>query len=553
MKSYISVSSWRDRIRNGSKWEYIMYFLTLYVLLVFRTPKDFFQPYLWAEDGSVLIQQAIQNGLSSVFMVGNGTYWVMQKIVALICYWSVCPFRSIVLLPYIMQIVSKIIITLSVMYFISDRFEWLMPEKKYRFFICIGVVLLMSQNASDTLTCETAFPFPLFFVVYLIGLDLLCSSKVEMLNWKQTFFMTLLSLSSAEALCIGAIAVVIAIRYYAYKIRENKLQISQCCFDGIKLLLILSSVFLQTQCVLSGGRVSQQIEITKRIILNTKSFMFFPYWNQFHTWIAFFGGLLVWILIWSKSRISSFILIYSAGFSYLAMLYNCMAESEAYSGVMTSRYVFICFEIAAFMLGIAICKLIKNPDKESRALAYICLLCAIIVSLRTYDVPVIGYEYADCYKSSSVVFDKNGKDVVIIPVGPWKPWTCEIPANIRANKMEEDLEIGIESIDGKMIGDSDFGLLTSDDNWELIGWVKSSKDNEVLKNLFIKEAAIYIAAESIDVRAVFDGQKLSHNGYRFNLTKGYDVLKEGVDALEFVGQTEDGVWHSGRVTVEIKK
>ena len=553
MKNYISVSSWRDWIRNASKWEYIMYFLTLYVLLVFRAPKDFFQPYLWAEDGDVLISQAIWDGVSSIFAVGNGTYWMMPRMVALICYWSVRPFGSIVLLPYIMQIVSKIIITFSVMYFISDRFEWLIPEKKYRFFVCIGVVLLMSQNASDVLTCDIAFPFPLFFVVYLIGLDLLCSAKIEMLNWKQTFFMTLLSLSNADGLCIGVVAVVIAIRYYAHKIRENKLQISQCCFDGIKLLLILSAAFLQTQCVLSGGRVSQQIEITKRIILNTKSFMFFPYWNQFHTWLAFFGGLLIWILIWKKSRISSFVLIYSAGFSYLAMLYNCMAESEAYSGVMTSRYVFVCFEIAAFMMGSAICKLIKNTDRGSKVLAYICSLFAITVSLCTYDIPVIGSEYANCYKSSSVVFDKNGKDIAIIPVGPWKPWACKIPANIRANKMVEDLEIGIESIDGKMVGTSEFGLLTSDANWELSGWIKSSRGNDVLENLFIKKDTTYIAAESIDTREAFGEKQLLYNGYKFNITERYDVLTEGGSILEFVGQTSDGVWHSGRIAVGIKK
>ena len=94
MKSFIAVS-WKDRERKHFEWEYVIYFLILYALLVFRAPSDFFQPYLWAEDGTVLIQGSIYNGIQSVFQVGNGAYWVIPKLIALLCYWSVKPFNSI--------------------------------------------------------------------------------------------------------------------------------------------------------------------------------------------------------------------------------------------------------------------------------------------------------------------------------------------------------------------------------------------------------------------------------------------------------------------------
>lgn len=553
MKSFIAVS-WKDRERKHFEWEYVIYFLILYALLVFRAPSDFFQPYLWAEDGTVLIQGSIYNGIQSVFQVGNGAYWVIPKLIALLCYWSVKPFNSIVILPYLMQVIAKVFTVLSVMYFISDKFEWLVAKKFHRFCICVGIILFMPQSASDTLTCETSLPFALFFAVYLIGLDLLCNSKIELPNWKQIIFMSLLALSSADALCIGAVAAVVIVRYFVYG-SKHKIEKVQWWEGVFKLTLVLFAVSLQTQCLLSSGRVKQQLDVTKRIILNTKSFMFFPYWNQFHLWGAFLIGGLIWVLIWKKSKISCFTLIYSAGFSYLAMLYNCMAENvkDAYLGNMTSRYVFISFEIAAFMLGVAISKLIARVDRGSLILAYICLTCAMVTCLRTYDVDVIGEKYADCYKIASVAFDAGGTDDVIIPIGPWEPWTLKIPASISDNKMKEDLIIGIENVDQKEIDDIGFGTLTSTDNWKISGWIKSSKDNEILRNLFIKKGKIYIAVETLEVRDDFQGQNLRHNGYEFNIIREHELIKEGKNTLEFVGQTNDGTWHCGKLLVEINK
>ena len=145
-----------------------LYFVALFLLLAFRSPMDLITPYLWAEDGTVLIRESVYEGLSIIAKQGNGAYWVIQRIFGLVCYWLVKPFESIEALPYIMQVLSKSLNVLSVMYFMSDRFSWLVSEKKYRFGICAGIILLMSQYANDTLTCDTSLPFGLFFGVFLI-------------------------------------------------------------------------------------------------------------------------------------------------------------------------------------------------------------------------------------------------------------------------------------------------------------------------------------------------------------------------------------------------
>ena len=143
--------------------ENLLFFLILFGLLVYRTPDDFFQPYLWAEDGSILIQGAIYNGISGLFVPGNGTYWVIQKLVALLCYWLVLPTNSIAALPYLMQIFSKILGTLSVMYFISHRFQCHVLNSIYLLAISAAISLLMQQHSYDLLATETPLALVLLF------------------------------------------------------------------------------------------------------------------------------------------------------------------------------------------------------------------------------------------------------------------------------------------------------------------------------------------------------------------------------------------------------
>lgn len=543
----------KNILKSSIKRNYIvnlLYFLSLYFILVFRAPEDFFSPYLWAEDGTILIESAIYDGISGVFIPGNGTYWVIQKILALLCYWVVIPSGSILLLPYLMQISFKIIAVLSIIYFVSNRFEWIIKEKFYRFIVCIFIILLMPQNSSEVLTCETALPFEMFFWVFLLGLDLLFSRK-NMPNLKETFFLSLFSMSFAGAPLVFLLICVCFTFWLIKEIKNRTLSFKLFCFQFLKILALFATCIAQISVLLSGNRVNNDFDLLNRIFLNFKSFIFFPYWQIFHSWIAFCIGLLLWLLIAYASKTSWKVLLYYAGFSYIYMLYCSFtsATNSFYSGEMVTRYVFICYEISVLYIFSSIIKLYKCKTFCKQILSGSLACTFLILALKTYNVPTIGAEFAEIYEKNCSVFDKNGTDQTVIPIGPWEPWILTIPTRMSSYQYENDILFNVESIDGYRIGDENYGLIDKDNKSyiHLVGWVKTAEDNELLNKIYLKFANKYIAASKIQIRDVFDKENIKHNGFDFVVDINY--LQEGENSLELVAQSENGEWHKGVITL----
>lgn len=541
--------------------ENVLYFMALFSLLAFRTPADLFTPYLWAEDGKVLIHGAIYDGLKGLAMPGNGAYWVIQRALGLSCYWLVRPFGNIVALPYVMQVLAKALHVLAVMYFMSERFVWFVPKKIYRFAICAGIILFMPYHASDVLTCETSLPFGLFFGAFLIGLDLLCSGRYEIPNIGQTVYLTLLALSIASAPCIGVLAVAAVLQWAACHLKKvkkkgEKTGIGIWAVACVRLCVILAAVGIQTECVVSSGRVSRDLELLHRVLLNTKSFMFFPYWNLFHSWAAFFGGAAIWVIVLYLTRIPWRVVAYCGGFSYLYMFYCCMVgkAGDMYVGLMAGRYVFTCFEIAAFLCGIAMVRLWERQCRIGKHIAFVAGFAAAIMALRTYDVSVIQPEVAQAYKAYSGVFDAEGEDCVWIPIAPWRPWALDIPADISRQPVVDDLEFGVEYLDNKLTGTEGFGVLDDKSFWDISGWARTGTKNQRMKRLLLKKGNSYIATTELTVREWFHDEKIEHNGFKFHVGSANNAsvmwLQDGVTTLELVGETDDGVWHSGRMDIQ---
>lgn len=535
----------------------IFFFTILFSVLIFRVPGDFFTPYLWAEDGTVLIQSSIYYGLKGIFIPNCGTYFVVQKTLALLCYWLVIPSGNITYLPYIMQIVFKSVSVLAVLYFINDRFSWLIEKKVHRFFICILIVLLMPQNSSDVLTVDTSLPFELFFAAFLIGLDSLCSGKKARLTFWQTIFLLILSLSFAGAICIVAMCFVIFLQWAYKQFVSKTINKTTLFFEILKLCCFIFVAFLQTKSAIDAGRVSMDLDIFNRLVLNTKNFMFFPYWHRFHSWGAFVIGFILFGYITYMSKINWKIFFYSCFFSYCFMLYCSMVmkSNDFYSGEMTGRYVFTCFEIAAFIIGCCIVCLIKDKKnmKIFMAGAVITVLC--IVALRTYNVTLIGANFANNYKVNSCLFDVNGQDAIQMPIGPWEPWSLTVPANFSDYKLDNDLEFLVEDLDGIWVLNDDFG------NWRgagiagsvnFSGWIRTGQKGQLLIRLFVKNDSTYIAASEITIREYFQSDQveyLQHNGFKFNISQPYNFFSDGVTTIELVGETEDGRWHYGKLDI----
>lgn len=535
----------------------LCFFLVAFFILVFRAPKDFLTPYLWAEDGSVLIEGSIYNGLKGVFIPNGGTYFVIQKSLALLCYWLVIPSGSIAALPYIMQIIFKSVSVFGVLYFINDRFSWIVQRKIHRFFICLGIILLMPQHSFDVITVDTSLPFELFFLIYLIGLDSLCSEKKDRLSFGQTVCFILLGLSFAGAVFITAIAFAIFIQWLYGQKKARKLDRGVLFVEIIKLIILFVVAFLQIKMALGVGRVSENLDLLNRLILNTKSFMFFPYWHQFHSWLTFGIGFVLFAILIYTSGINWKVVAYSCIFSFCFMLYCSMVSSADifYVGEMTGRYVFTCFEIASLLLGCCLSYLAVNTDKLKRCIAGIIIVIFGFLSVKTYNIPVQGEMYAELYKENIDLFKKNGQEALSIPIGPWPPLTLTVPTSFNQYSFNNDLEFTVEKIDGIYVQDKDFGNWTGVSMWgsvDFSGYVRTGKDNQLLKRLFIKKDSTYIAANEITIINCPQNQQVQCNGFKFNLAQPNDFFSEGFTEFELIGETEDGEWHYGRLYILTK-
>ncbi len=273
----------------------VVYFLLLFIIYVMHSPEDLFSAYLWAEDGTVLIQGSIFDGLNSIFIPWNGTIWVIPKTVALVCYRVMLALNHLDYLPHIQGISFKLLATASVFWFTSDKFECVLREKQHRFFICVAIMLFLPANLYDITTCDLPLSFVTNFTVFLLGLYLVCSPETKRISFLQTIFLSLMALSTAAAPFTFAVAALGTLRWFIARQRDKKLLIKEVGIEGVKLSIVAIAVLTQLVCVASSSRASSELALVHRFSLNMKYFVVFTYWERLHTWTALFLGLILWV------------------------------------------------------------------------------------------------------------------------------------------------------------------------------------------------------------------------------------------------------------------
>ena len=544
----------KSTIKTYLSLRHITMFVSLFLLLAMHAPADLFTPYLWAEDGVVLISGAIYNGIKALFIPGNGAYWVIQKLLAWLCYLVVLPFNSITALPYLQQIAAKALATLSILYFTSEKFSWVLKDTIQRFFVCVAIVLLFPK-ACDVVTCETSLPFYFVFPVFLIGLDVLCSPKAALPSVPQTIFMSLFALSSAAAPFVLLIVVAAAIR--AAIVHRTTLLArpkTALLIDAAKIAVICIAVWLQLSTVLSSERTNTNLELLRRAWLTTKYFLFIPYLHGLHghpSWVVWLIGLVAWLCAWKVVKVPCIVLLYSGAFSWGYVLLCSMVGTahDFYSyDTLASRYGFACYEIAAFVMALAIVTLL-NAKTRLRSMGIVAAFLLLITALRHYDIPLVGAEFAAAYKQNSPLFDRKGTDRVFIPIGPWSLWEMSIPASISDKDFIDDIEFLVETTNGAVIGSENYGKLDfragSSGIVNLSGWARTGVANQTFSKLLVKSpvSGAYRPATFLRVRSDFHGEPIQHNGFTFMLPKEY--FSAGTSVLEVYGKTADGAWHHG--------
>ena len=514
-----------------------LYICVLFFVYSLRAPSDLFSSFLWAEDGTILVSDSISKGFLSLFTVTSGTHWFVPRAVSLLCYYVCSLFNDISLMPAIQGVLCKLIATLSIGYFLSNRFEWLVKQRALRFLVCAFVVFGIPFYSTDVVVCDTSLPFVMNFGAFLIGMDALCRNDARPISWMETLFLAALCMSNAAAPVPAAVACMAFVRWIMPVIRKKDKCFKLIVPEVVKVLLVCSCALIQVIGIFSSSRSDVEMDIVDRARICFKHFVFWPYSGSYKEWSLFILALLGFVALAVLAKIPWKIVIYSTLYSFGFLLYCSMVANpddiefvlfrEANGG---SRYILISYMIASFITALEIC-LVWNRNGYVTIVSTILLIVFSVMSVLTYSVDMIGDEFTEAYEHSIGVFDADGLQIMRIPIGPWSPWGMSIPWNTD-NYAETTAEVSyhVDALDGSC---SNYRI--SNPSIIPIAGNASPEDGNAFRYIFIYTGNnTYLAP--VDR---FDCQNIMCNGKDYDYVfLVNDSLLQG-DEIIFVGITDD--------------
>lgn len=523
-----------NKVFNNKKLFIIVSIFLCFWLYALRTPEDLFKPYLWAEDGTELIQDTLFSPFSSIFDKCNASFSILQRVLTIICYIPCYIANDITFLPIIMGVLFKLVAVIGILYFISDRFEWLIESKAWRLAICLFVILTIPNTAYELVPCDASLPNILIFTIYLIGVRLVCV-KESILEWDECIIIFFVAFSSLAAPYIG-----ILVLWHLVKTLMQAKKVGNYCYvvqNVIKGVFVLVPVVLQCWNILNSNRVSTELQLIDRLLLNTKNYVFFPFWQYYHRWILFFVGLILWFIIMVSASVNHKFLIYSCACSFTYMLYCSMTVSELerfYGGNMVGRFVYVNVAIATLMLGVAAYRFWEKSNKSIWTLGIVGIILVLALPGYKYRINAYKPEFSDLYSASSIAFSRDGDEIAYIPVVPGGAWEMKIPVSFKSGSVKDDLVVEIQNEESKVIDAQ--GILRNLASGGTLE-VKAYLDDGTLKNLFFElEEGVYQSTWTITKEGVY-----SFYTHKSLLPKGFDYTT--MKLLVFYGQSDDGIIH----------
>ena len=427
----------------------VLSFVILFTLYILRTPEDTFSNYLWAEDGNELIQDSIYKGIPSLLERSNGTIWFIPRLIGIMLYWVADLTGRMSLLPMVQGIIIKATSVVGVMYFLGNRFSWIVKDRSHRLVICALIILLMPQNGADFFTCDTSLHFMLNIPVFLIGLDHICRPDTKQLNYIETIFLFLMTITTAAFIIVFIVGVVSELRWCIY-VRRNHRGDFECIKELPKLLLLLVGSAIQFNAIFSSERGNIDLELIDRIKIVTVNFPLLPY-LQNNSIVGLLIGIIFWACLLSITAISKKVFIYGIAYSYAFLMYCSFTNpvSNVLNGVIrTGRYELISYMAISLLIGIAIFN-INIKGSSYKIVSNVLLAVVIILGILTFRVETIGAEYAIYYDKYIDMYDSYGTERIEIPIGPWTPQTMGLPVSIKNEESESDGIVLVNYIEGE--------------------------------------------------------------------------------------------------------
>lgn len=534
------------RFAGNKKIPFILCVAILFFIYGLRAPDDLFTSYLWAEDGADLIQGSVFDGIKTIWNSYTGFYWVLPRTVGLLCYYICLYTNTMANLPMIQGLVTKLIAVLGISYFLNDRFEWLIKERAYRLLVCILVILAMPCFASDVITCDLSMPFVLNFTVFLIGLDTLCGPKARCITVPEALFLCVLAMSNAAAPFAAAVAAGALVRYLAVNIKSKSVARKELATGITGTCLVIICSVVQILRIMHGSRAGNELALWDRLITCLRNFIFFPYCSGASrpaVWtVLCLGCIALAYLSGIPKKTAAFTVAYNYAFIFFCSMVTSMDRiNEVVFGENDScgRYIFVMYMLSAFLLGVEAYFLIRKKLILKMIGFVLCALLAVM-SVATYSIDVIGYEYTYAYEENIGLFTPDGTDRLMIQIGPWLPQRLMLPAELSDHPAAQGgTDCRLDPVNYQP-GASDF--LTGWEPYHQISGTAATNDRESFEYILLDLGnGIYQTPLALGVHpnSVDDDDSfgiLRKDGFIFRVEESY--LNSGT--LHFVGITEQG-------------
>lgn len=235
-------------IENIKEWKWILIsYLVCLLIYISISVQILYQPYIFAEDGKIFFQEALNNGISSIFNTYGGYISVIPRIIALIAVSLGKCFNSFYIVTAVMKFLSILLAIFCINYFNSNEFKWIIKSRSIRlFFSLISILILTFQSNMSYNVTYTHWWAGVFTL--LVGLKILDG---KMPSIPIILVLVLAILTSPSALLIG-----IPLMYYIIlniasiiKKKKNDKTYKINRYDIIKIAIIGVAILLQAYAI----------------------------------------------------------------------------------------------------------------------------------------------------------------------------------------------------------------------------------------------------------------------------------------------------------------
>lgn len=512
--------------------------IIIVLFIVLRKADLFGKPYLWAEDATIFLTRAAQNGIHAIGETYAGYYHIVPQGVTLLAVWiSELATGGIRIAPYIMYGIALVWSGFVFLYFALGNFDWFVVGKWRRTCVCLLTILFIPSETSEVWFTITNFQWWAEVFLFLVGLCMV--NSWEMPKSKLVLpVLVIIGLSTPVGGLILPVAIVVCIVRWRRQVLTGA--------DLLSLVALMVPIAFQMIAVLGPGEGRTLIHLGTLVDLFFKYFisrlpqMVFPNtsalvgnWNQPFTCVLFWLPLLYLFMCCKEIRISiAYGVLYMSTAAALFILTAVDGESTFNAG----RYSFAIISIWMILIISGAFKTLGQEKKTENDLSRSALPIVLMASLciLPYRQLPISADLADTWKGIEEYMETGTERhcwASVAPGWPWGVWGMEIPIQTRYLQAEpsEDIMYAVDYLGEKGSAEALTEGLTinGQGGLSITGWAMES--NEPV-TVLVEANGNYVATRPINRKDVADYLEIPSQGETFYA--GYETVIPASDLIE---------------------